>query len=149
MKMEESPPKVTQNGKGEFNQEIKLCEINIFKFLAHKNKRNDEFKYGNYRNYYFKRLGSENTDIRLELMEQHPEYFKDKRILDIGCNSGWLTVNVAKKLQPKIIMGIDIDAQLINTARRDVDRQRIAPNLTENDQKSLNSVIFRTVRINC
>lgn len=82
-------------------------------------------------------------------MEQHPEYFKDKRILDIGCNSGWLTVNVAKKLQPKIIMGIDIDAQLINTARRDVDRQRIAPNLTENDQKSLNSVIFRTVRINC
>lgn len=30
--MEESPPKVTQNGKGEFNQGIKLCEINILNF---------------------------------------------------------------------------------------------------------------------
>lgn len=79
-------------------------------------------------------------------MEQHKELFKDKRILDIGCNSGWLTINVAKKLHPKIIMGIDIDPQLINTARRDVERQKTDAKLTEIEQKTLNSVVFRTVR---
>lgn len=78
-------------------------------------------------------------------MEKHVEYFKDKKVLDIGCNTGFITMNVAKKFQTKMIMGIDIDSELINIARKYVERQKANLNLTENEQGALNSVIFRTV----
>jgi ribosomal protein L11 methylase PrmA len=78
------------------------------------------------------------------MMEQHSECFKGKRILDIGCNSGFITINVAKMFQPKSIVGIDIDPELISTARRQVEKQKTDPN--SND--TLNNVIFRTVSFN-
>lgn len=72
-------------------------------------------------------------------MEKHSECFRGKRILDIGCNSGFVTINVAKKFQPKSIVGIDIDAELINTARRQLEKIRTDTN------SALNNVLFRTV----
>lgn len=94
-----------------------------------------------------KRLGGGNefADIRLELMSQHPEYFREKRILDIGCNSGFITCQVAKKFQPKSIIGVDIDSELINIARRQVEKQKTNKNLSEEQTNALNNVIFRTV----
>lgn len=77
-------------------------------------------------------------------MEQHPEYFRGKRMLDIGCNSGFITISVAKKFLPRSIVGVDIDSDLINTARRQVEKQKTDPNLSE----ILNNVIFRTVSFN-
>lgn len=128
------------------NSAVSSIKITFINFSANK-KKYDEFKYGNYRNYYLKRrLGNELTDIRLQLMEQHPEYFKDKKVLDIGCNSGYISLNIAKKLNTKLVMGIDIDPELINIARRYVEKQKTDPNLTEEERTTINSVIFRTVR---
>ena len=107
-------------------------------------RKNESFKYGNYKNYYYKRLGAGNdqTDVRIQLMEPHAEYFHEKRILDIGCNSGLITINLAKKFQPKSIVGVDIDAELINIARRQVERQKADH---PSEINALSKVIFRTV----
>lgn len=78
------------------------------------------------------------------MMEPHSECFKEKRILDIGCNSGFITINIAKMLKPKSILGVDIDSELISIARRQVEKHKTDPN--SNDD--LNNVIFRTVSFN-
>lgn len=116
---------------------------NIIIFVA---KTND-FKFGNYRNYYFKRLGVGclQEDIRLELMKMHPECFRDKQILDIGCNSGILTINFVKHLRPCSVLAIDIDGNLIDMARKNLQKEKTDFSLAENQIMALNSVIFRKV----
>lgn len=42
------------------------------------------------------------------------DLFLDKTILDIGCNKGVITIQVAELLNPKSILGIDIDSKLIS-----------------------------------
>lgn len=44
------------------------------------------------------------------------EWFLNKEVLDIGCNDGSLTLQVAIKYFPAKIVGIDIDYSLINKA---------------------------------
>lgn len=60
------------------------------------------------------------SDVRLTVFLRHAYLFKDKDILDIGCNVGHMTIAVARKLNPKSIMGIDIDKNLISRARRNL-----------------------------
>lgn len=42
--------------------------------------------------------------------------FKGKDVLDIGSNTGQVTVRIAKELEPRRIVGIDIDDSLVRTA---------------------------------
>lgn len=42
--------------------------------------------------------------------------FKGKEVLDIGSNTGQVTVRIAKELEPRRIVGIDIDGSLVKTA---------------------------------
>ncbi|CRK90629.1 CLUMA_CG004331, isoform A [Clunio marinus] len=110
-----------------------------------KNKRKFvEFKYGNYSNYYFKRFKSESIekDSRITLFESHPEFFRHKKILDIGCNSGYITIQIAKKLSPTEILGVDLDGNLIDQARRDLEIERKTSKL-EITKEVLNRVSFR------
>ncbi|WOL07674.1 putative RNA methyltransferase [Canna indica] len=44
------------------------------------------------------------------------EWFEGKDCLDIGCNEGLITINIAKKFFCRSILGIDIGAGLIETA---------------------------------
>ncbi|KRX65213.1 7SK snRNA methylphosphate capping enzyme [Trichinella sp. T9] len=88
------------------------------------NKEKSRFRYGNYTSYYNKRSLSFDANIadpRLNLLEK--EWFFNKNVLDIGCNSGQLTLAVGKKFSPNVIVGIDIDSALIGHARRN---QRLA-----------------------
>lgn len=112
-------------------------------------RKREQFKFGNYQNYYFKRLGSGETltDFRLELFEGHPEYFKGKRVLDIGCNSGFVTINFAKKLHPASILGIDIDGSLVDKAKQDLEKQKTDKNAPQQDLDALNHVTFRKVSL--
>ncbi|KAF9185754.1 hypothetical protein BGZ51_002097 [Haplosporangium sp. Z 767] len=61
-----------------------------------------------------KELGKK-VDLRLEFLEQ--EWFRDKRVLDIGCNSALLTVFIALHFKPRRIQGVDIDPSLIGKAQ--------------------------------
>ncbi|XP_014664476.1 PREDICTED: probable RNA methyltransferase Y17G7B.18, partial [Priapulus caudatus] len=75
------------------------------------------FPYGNYVRYYGYR-NPDNADHRFDVLRH--EWFRDKDVLDIGCNTGHLTLLVAKEMKPRKIIGIDIDGQLIKIAQKNV-----------------------------
>ncbi|XP_052759676.1 7SK snRNA methylphosphate capping enzyme-like [Mya arenaria] len=91
-------------------------------------KKHPKFIYGNYNRYYGYRNPAMEEDKRLKILKQ--EWFENKSVLDIGCNVGQLTLSLALNYQPKKITGIDIDANLINAARKNI-RYYMSSNLEE------------------
>ncbi|KAI1731072.1 bicoid-interacting protein 3 (Bin3) domain-containing protein [Ditylenchus destructor] len=90
---------------------------------AHENGKKllnkERFRYGNYNQYYGTRLnGKFERDPRLELMPK--EWFKNRAVLDVGCNVGYLTLSIAKELEPNRILGVDVDGNLIGIARKNI-----------------------------
>lgn len=79
-----------------------------------------KYQYGNYDRYYGYRQLNEFMDVRLKVFLKNPQLFKDKDVLDIGCNVGLLTIAAGKSLHPKSIIGLDIDKNLINRARKNL-----------------------------
>ncbi|GAB1522288.1 hypothetical protein RhiTH_005402 [Rhizoctonia solani] len=71
--------------------------------------------YGNYKGYYKKR-GNRTSDPRLKVLP--PSIFKDKRVLDVGCNEGWVTCEIALCYEPQEVIGVDIDSELVGRAWR-------------------------------
>ena len=92
-------------------------------------KNGFKFKHGNYNRYYGYRNLNDDEDHRLAHLKS--EWFKDKCVLDIGCNVGHVTLHIARHFEPKKIVGIDIDAQLIFSARKNI---RHYINKIENEQ---------------
>lgn len=82
--------------------------------------KNSRYQFGNYDRYYGYRHLNEFMDVRLKVFLKNTHFFKDKDILDIGCNVGLLTIWIGKVLQPKSIVGVDIDEKLINRARKNL-----------------------------
>lgn len=79
----------------------------------------EKFIYGNYSQYYGYRNNGHH-DIRLDVFQEHKNIFENKLLLDIGCNSGFITVEVAKRFEVKSIVGLDIDKSLINQATKNL-----------------------------
>lgn len=63
-----------------------------------------------------KALGGANNllDARLRVLKM--DIFKDKRILDIGCGSGGICLDLFNHSRAKFIKGIDLDHKLIKIA---------------------------------
>ncbi|CAN7115190.1 probable RNA methyltransferase At5g51130 [Brassica rapa] len=82
-----------------------------------KKKKSQEFcPFGNYKNYYGYRISNDmDEDPRLKVLKK--EWFQGKDCLDIGCNSGVMTIHIAKKFGCRSILGVDIDSSLIEVAR--------------------------------
>lgn len=72
--------------------------------------------YGNYKGYYKRR----NIDGRFQFLRR--EWFEGKACIDIGCNEGRVTATIAERFQPRIIIGIDKDGLLIDSAQSLVKR---------------------------
>ncbi|XP_073052326.1 probable RNA methyltransferase At5g51130 [Primulina eburnea] len=71
--------------------------------------------FGNYRNYYGYRVGQDlDEDPRLQVMKG--EWFEGKDCLDIGCNSGLITIAIAKAFGCRSILGVDIDGDRVRDA---------------------------------
>ncbi|EIW61473.1 Bin3-domain-containing protein [Trametes versicolor FP-101664 SS1] len=68
--------------------------------------------YGNYHGYYNKRPSTQ--DPRLELLPA--ALFRGQRVLDVGCNEGWVTCEIAQTLDAKRVVGVDIDDTLVRAA---------------------------------
>ncbi|CAN4097445.1 unnamed protein product [Withania somnifera] len=82
---------------------------------SQKKKRKEVAVFGNYRNYYGYRIGQDmGEDPRLKAMKK--EWFEGKSCLDIGCNSGVITIAIAQKFNCRSILGIDIDEARIQDA---------------------------------
>ncbi|PFH46547.1 hypothetical protein AMATHDRAFT_77622 [Amanita thiersii Skay4041] len=70
--------------------------------------------YGNYHGYYSKRPVAH--DPRLAVLPH--SLFRDARVLDVGCNEGWVTCEIAQSLGASEVVGVDIDQTLVNAAWR-------------------------------
>ncbi|KAF8838936.1 Bin3-domain-containing protein [Paxillus ammoniavirescens] len=68
--------------------------------------------YGNYHGYYTKRPSI--RDPRLALLL--PTFFTGKHVLDIGCNEGWVTCEIAQLWGARRVVGVDIDDALVRAA---------------------------------
>ncbi|XP_019163330.1 PREDICTED: probable RNA methyltransferase At5g51130 [Ipomoea nil] len=77
---------------------------------TNKRKYKEVAVFGNYRNYYGYRIGLD-EDPRLKAMKK--EWFEGKNCLDIGCNSGAVTIAIAQKFCCRSILGIDIDSDRV------------------------------------
>lgn len=83
-----------------------------------KEQQKKKFQYGNYNKYYGYRNPSNSEDSRIRLLR--PEWFEGKDVLDLGCNSGHVTLYIAKMLRPARILGLDIDGGLVHVARKNI-----------------------------
>lgn len=101
---------------------IRICD-RVTNFKAESIK----YQFGNFSgNYCGQKTLFSFSDVRLTVFLRHAYLFKDKDILDIGCNDGHMTISVARKLHPKSIVGIDIDKNLISRAKKNLSHfQRI------------------------
>lgn len=98
-------------------------------------KQQRKFQYGNYCKYYGYRNPS-CEDGRLRVLK--PEWFRGRDVLDLGCNVGHLTLSIACKWGPSRMVGLDIDAQLIHSARQNIrhylsEELRLQPQTSEGD----------------
>ncbi|XP_004617372.2 7SK snRNA methylphosphate capping enzyme [Sorex araneus] len=96
-------------------------------------KQQCKFQYGNYCKYYGYRNPS-CEDGRLRVLK--PEWFRGRDVLDLGCNVGHLTLSIACKWGPSRMVGLDIDPQLIHSARQNIrhylsEQLRLPPQTAE------------------
>ncbi|CAI5518764.1 unnamed protein product [Closterium sp. Naga37s-1] len=75
------------------------------------------FIYGNYKHYYGYRVGAAfEEDPRVRWMRR--EWFDGRDCVDVGCNSGFVSIGLVRQFNVKSMLGIDIDQDLIKEARR-------------------------------
>jgi SAM-dependent methyltransferase len=92
-------------GEGNVNGHSFKNELKTFlPFFSKIYKMTIETTNGNYRGYSKKRNGTTLVDPRLNLFPQ--ELLQGKRVLDIGCNSGEVTVALASIFKPSFICGM-------------------------------------------
>lgn len=85
-------------------------------------KNGAKFSYGNYDRYYgYRNRSVHREDLRLSLIQL--EWIQGKECLDIGCNTGDLTIKIGRNFHPKKIVGIDIDPKLIQMAWKNLHRE--------------------------
>lgn len=92
-----------------------------------KKKDKHRYQYGNHSSYYGYhgfygdswegRVGAE-EDPRLRLLEA--DWFRDKKVLDVGCGAGHITLAVARRFDPAHILGVELDKRLIHAAKQNI-----------------------------
>ncbi|KZT72541.1 Bin3-domain-containing protein [Daedalea quercina L-15889] len=68
--------------------------------------------HGNYHGYYIKRPFA--NDPRVAVLPS--SIFAGARVLDIGCNEGWVTCEIAQSKGARQVVGVDIDDKLVRLA---------------------------------
>jgi len=84
------------------------------------------YEYGNYGSYYGYRNAGESRDLRLAALASQlgEEVFKGLEVLDIGCNTGLVSLEVARCFGARRVVGVDIDAELIEAAKKHHQAER-------------------------
>lgn len=106
-----------------------------------KKKDKHRYQYGNHSRYYGYhgsygdgwegRVGAE-EDPRLRLLEA--DWFRDKKVLDVGCGTGHLTLAVARRFNPAHILGVELDERLVHAANQNV-RHFLSHDLVEEERR--------------
>ncbi|XP_076842371.1 7SK snRNA methylphosphate capping enzyme-like isoform X2 [Brachyhypopomus gauderio] len=107
-------------------------------------KPHRKFQYGTYSHYYGYQTPGLDTDPRLAFFK--PEWFRGKKVLDVGCNTGHVTLAIAKNWSPAHILGLDIDGRLVHAARQnlrhflsELQRQEVHRDLQRQNLKDVES----------
>lgn len=95
-------------------------------------KSQPKYQHGNYDRYYGYRNPNA-KDVRIVVFAEHPHLFDNADVLDIGCNTGIISIAVARELRVRSIIGIDIDKSLINRARQYMSVEIKAHSNSNND----------------
>ncbi|KIY63594.1 Bin3-domain-containing protein [Cylindrobasidium torrendii FP15055 ss-10] len=74
--------------------------------------------HGNYHGYYSKRPSMTDARITWLKAELGADFFVGKRVLDVGCNEGAVTLEIAQTGGATAVVGVDIDASLVRGAWR-------------------------------
>lgn len=107
-------------------------------------------QYGNYNRYYGFESLNKNMDVRLKIFQRNIHLFKNKDVLDVGCNCGLMTLSIAKYFSPKSITGIDIDKKLISIAKSKLKKYVTVPDqLLETDLLSIEAGKHRHHKTEC
>lgn len=78
-----------------------------------------ELSYGNYPAYYgYRHSSAERVDSRLLKFKR--DWFEGRRVLDIGCNAGLVSIEIAQLFHPASVEGVDIDPSLIRKSRQNL-----------------------------
>ncbi|KAK4052798.1 hypothetical protein OIV83_002085 [Microbotryomycetes sp. JL201] len=102
-----------------------------------------EFPHGNFQGYYTRRKlestsaaghDDDALDPRLQLVPH--EWFKGRKVLDVGCNAGRVAIQVAQTLDAARVTAVDIDEDLIKQAVRQ-DQRHLAAELAWSRQQPL------------
>lgn len=80
----------------------------------------EKFCYGNHVTNQSNWNFGNDSDVDHRLRFFNESLFLRKDVLDIGCNTGRLSLHIAAHYRPKKVVGIDIDKKLINKAQRTV-----------------------------
>ena len=80
------------------------------------------YRYGNYDRYYGYRVGASMEDHRLAAMRE--EWFRGKRVCDVGCNDGLFSLSLARAFSPRSMLCVDIDADLVERGRGKLEALR-------------------------
>lgn len=112
--MAQHPPPPNQRGqqRNNYKQNPRNCN------LQKPNQQKKKFQYGNYNQYYGYRNPGACEDARVRAFK--PVWFQGKEVLDVGCNTGHLTLTIAKHWRPARIVGLDIDGALIHAAKQNI-----------------------------
>lgn len=77
------------------------------------------YEFGNYKSYYGYRYEETDEDQRLAALAARlgDGLFRGLDVLDVGCNSGAVSLAVAQRYRAKRVVGVDIDEGLVEAAR--------------------------------
>ncbi|KAI1730527.1 bicoid-interacting protein 3 (Bin3) domain-containing protein [Ditylenchus destructor] len=78
----------------------------------------NRYRYGNFNNYRTLNRESFQFDPRVDIFCE--DWFKDRKVLDVGCNAGVMAISIAVLFSPRKIVGIDLDYHLIAQARKNI-----------------------------
>lgn len=80
------------------------------------------------------RVGPE-EDPRLRLLEA--DWFRDKKVLDVGCGTGHMTLAIARQFNPSHILGVELDESLVHAAKQNI-RHFLSHDLVVKERNGLN-----------
>ncbi|XP_068611980.1 7SK snRNA methylphosphate capping enzyme-like [Brachionichthys hirsutus] len=85
------------------------------------------YQYGNHSGYYgyhgfygdqWAGQAGVQDDPRLHVLEA--AWFKDKKVLDIGCGVGHMVLAIARRFDPAHILGVELDEHLVHAAKQNI-----------------------------
>lgn len=114
----ESAQQHPPNQRGQQRNNHKQDPRNYNQQKPNQQQQKKKFQYGNYNQYYGYRNPGAVEDVRIRVFK--PEWFQGKEVLDLGCNTGHMTLSIAKNWRPARIVGLDIDGALIHAAKQNI-----------------------------